>query len=100
MIWNTNIGMIKMKDKIFNDLIDYSLEDVYNILYRNKPKKNSKLYGKWEFLEYCVRCELLLSDERTHECTELIKEVIAYLKEDWECKQYEENRIEIERQSK
>ena len=86
--------MIKDKEELFEVLLDYSLEDVYNVLYRNRPKKKSKQYSKWEFLEYCVRCELLLSDERPHECTELIKEVIAYLKEEWECKQYEENNRE------
>lgn len=99
MLWNTNIGMMKMKDKIFNNLINYSLEDVYDILYKNRPNKNNIMYDDWVVLENELREELLNSDERPNECVRLINNVISFLKEDWSHR-YEENRREIERQSK
>ncbi len=46
----------------------YSLEDFYNILYRNKPHKNNKIYPKWDYLESIAYEELL-------------DEIIEFLKE-------------------
>lgn len=87
------------KDKIFDNLINYSLEDVYDILYKNRPNKNNIMYSDWVVLENELREELLNGDERPNECVRLINNVISFLKEDWSHR-YEENRREIERQSK
>lgn len=45
-----------------------SLEDFYNILCRNKPHRNSKLFEKWDYLESITYEELLNYDERFNEC--------------------------------
>lgn len=87
------------KDKIFDTLINYSLEDVYFILYKNRPNKNDIMYDDWVVLEKELREELLNSDEHPNECARLINNVISFLKEDWSHR-YEENSREIERQIK
>ena len=57
-----------------------TLEDFYNILYRNKPHRNSKKYKKWYYLESIAYEELLSDEENTQECNKIIDEIIEYLK--------------------
>lgn len=59
----------------------YSLEDFYNILCRNKPHKNNKLYSKWNYLESMAYEELLDENEHISECNIIIDEIIEFLKE-------------------
>ncbi len=58
----------------------YSLEDFYNILCRNKPNKNNKLFSEWDYLESIVYEELLDENEHILKCDELIDEIINFLK--------------------
>lgn len=57
-----------------------SLEDFYNILYRNRPHKNSKKYKEWDYLESIAYEELLNENENTQECNKIIDGIIEYLK--------------------
>lgn len=57
-----------------------SLEDFYNILYRNKPHKNSKMYKKWDYLESIAYEELLDKNENIKICNKIIDEIIEFLK--------------------
>ena len=59
----------------------YSLEDFYNILCRNKPNKNNKLFSKWDYLESIAYEELLDENEHISECNIIIDEIIEFLKE-------------------
>lgn len=59
---------------------NYSLEDFYNILYRNKPHRKSKKYKEWDYLESIAYEELLIENERPNECEKIIDEIIEYLK--------------------
>lgn len=59
----------------------YSLEDFYNILYRNKPHRKSKKYIKWDYLESIAYEELLNENENIIECNRIIDEIIEFLKE-------------------
>lgn len=72
-----------MKNKIFDELKEKSLEDVYYYLYKNEPNKNSKLYDEWEYLKIIVYEELLIEEERPKQCEELIDEVVEFLKKQW-----------------
>lgn len=67
-----------MWEKLRNE---YTLEDWYNILYRNKPSKNSKLYLMWDYLESVAYEELLDENENPLKCNDIIDEIIEYLKE-------------------
>lgn len=57
-----------------------TLEDFYNILYRNKPHHRSKLYEQWNYLESIAYEELLEEDEHPCECEKIIDEIIEFLK--------------------
>lgn len=59
-----------------------TLEDFYNILCRNKPHKNSKLYKKWDYLESITYEELLDNNENIQKCNKIIDDIIEYLKKD------------------
>ncbi len=59
---------------------NYSLEDFYNILYRNKPHRNSKLYKEWNYLESIAYEELLDENENFEKCSKIIDEIIKFLK--------------------
>ena len=61
--------------------LEHTLEDWYNILYRNRPHKNSKSYQQWDYLESIAYEELLIEEERPKECEKIIDEIIKYLKE-------------------
>lgn len=58
-----------------------TLEDFYNILCRNKPHKNSKMYSTWNYLESTAYEELLNEEEHPSECERIINEIIEFLKE-------------------
>ncbi len=60
---------------------DYSLEDFYNILCRNKPHRNNKLYIRWDYLESITYEELLNENESIEVCNNIIDEIIEFLKE-------------------
>lgn len=60
---------------------DYSLEDFYNILCRNKPHRNNKLYTRWDYLESITYEELLNENESIEVCNNIIDEIIEFLKE-------------------
>lgn len=68
-----NIDWDKLKES-------YSLEDFYNILYRNKPNKNNKLFSEWDYLESITYEELLDENEHISECNSIIDEIIEFLK--------------------
>lgn len=57
-----------------------SLEDFYNILYRNKPHRNSKLYAKWDYLE-SITYEILLDEENESKNEKIIDKIIEFLEE-------------------
>lgn len=57
-----------------------SLEDFYNILYRNKPHRNSKLYAKWDYLE-SITYEILLDEENDSKNEKIIDKIIEFLEE-------------------
>lgn len=59
-----------------------TLEDFYNILYRNKPHKNSKKYKEWDYLESIAYEELLNNNENIKQCNEIIDSIIEYLKKE------------------
>lgn len=65
---------------------DYSLEDFFNIIERNKPNKNNKLYNEWISLYQDIVEELDKEEERPKECEILIDEAIEFLKEQRRCK--------------
>lgn len=76
-----------MKDKIFEELRNASLEDAYYYLCKNEPSKKSKIHKEWDYLESIAYEELLLEDERPNECTKIINEIVDYLERDWKrCK--------------
>lgn len=57
-----------------------SLEDIYVVLYRNKPHRRSKLYTEWNYLESVAYEKLLIEDDRPNECDKIINEIIVFLK--------------------
>lgn len=59
---------------------NYSLEDFYNILCRNKPHRNSKNFKQWDYLESIAYEELLNEQEHPKECEKIIDEIIEFLK--------------------
>lgn len=59
-----------------------TLEDFYNILYRNKPRRNSKKYKEWDYLESITYEELLNDNENIKECNKIIDDIIEYLKKE------------------
>lgn len=75
-------GSLNMRNTVnWNKLKkDYSLEDFYNILCRNKPNKNSKLFSEWDYLESITYEELLDENEHISECNNIIDEIIEFLK--------------------
>ena len=77
------LKMFKEWDKIKED---YSLEDFCNIIERNKPNKNNKLYKKWFPLYQDIVEELENEEERPKECEILIDEAIEFLKEQGDVK--------------
>lgn len=60
---------------------NYTLEDMLNLLERNKPRKNNKLFIKWENIYYDILDELEKDEEHPSECDSLIEEAINFLKE-------------------
>ena len=72
-----------MKDKIFEELKQASLEDVYYYLCKNEPNKKSKMYETWSYLESIAYDELLIEEERPNECTKIINDIIDFLKEQY-----------------
>ena len=60
---------------------NYSLEDFYNILCRNKPHRNNKLYTSWDYLESITYEELLNENESIEACNNIVDEIIEFLKE-------------------
>lgn len=60
---------------------EYTLEDWYNILCRNRPSKNSKLYLMWDYLENETYEELLDENENPSKCNVIIDEIIEFLEE-------------------
>lgn len=68
------------KDKIFEELRNASLEDVYYYLCKNEPSKKSKIHKEWDYLESIAYEELLIEDERPNECTKIINEIVEFLK--------------------
>ena len=67
-----------------------TLEDFYNILCRNQPHRNSKLYKEWDYLESITYEELLENNENPKKCDKIINEIIAFLKtqKEMELKKY------------
>ena len=59
---------------------DYSLEDFYNLLCKNKPHHKSKLYSKWNYLESIAYEVLLNENENFIECDKIIDEIVEFLK--------------------
>ena len=68
-----------MKDKVFEELRSASLEDVYYYLCKNEPSKKSKIHEEWDYLESIAYEELLIEDERPHNCNAIINEILKYL---------------------
>ena len=73
-----------MKNKIFDELREKSLEDVYYYLCKNEPSKKSKIHKEWDYLESIAYEELLIEEERPIECTKIIDEIVDFLKKQWE----------------
>lgn len=73
----------KENNKGFDELREQSLEDVYNVLCKNEPSKNSKKHKEWSYLESIAYEELLMEDERPHDCTKIINEIVDYLEREW-----------------
>lgn len=71
------------KDKIFEELSNASLEDVYYYLCKNEPSKKSKIRKEWDYLESIAYEELLIKDERPNECTKIINEIVDFLKKQY-----------------
>lgn len=59
---------------------NYSLDDWYNFLYKNKPHHRSKLFKEWNYLESITYEELLIENERPCECDKIIEQIIEFLK--------------------
>ena len=74
-----NIDWNKLKE-------NYSLEDFYNILCRNKPNKNNKLFSEWDYLESITYEELLIEEERPNQCTKIINDIVNFLEKQWQNK--------------
>lgn len=73
-----------LHNKGFDELREQSLEDVYNVLYKNRPHRNSKKYKEWSYFESIAYEELLEEDERPHDCTKIINEIVDYLEKEWQ----------------
>ena len=67
-----------------------TLEDFYNILCRNQPHRNSKLYKEWDYLESITYEELLENNENSQKCDRIINEIITFLErqKEMELKKY------------
>ena len=65
---------------MFEKLREQTLEDVYNVLCRNEPYKNSKDHREWSYLESIAYEELLIEEERPYECQRIIDEIVTFLK--------------------
>ena len=72
-----------MKDKIFEELREKSLEDVYYYLCKNEPSKKSKIHNEWDYLESIAYEELLIEEERPNECSKIINEIVDFLEKQW-----------------
>ena len=72
-----------LHNKGFDELRGQSLEDVYSILCKNEPSKNSKKHKEWDYLESVAYEELLIEDERPHDCIKIINEIVDYLENNW-----------------
>lgn len=72
-----------LHNKGFDELKEQSLEDVYNVLCKNEPSKNSKKHKEWDYFESIAYEELLIEDERPHDCTKIINEIVDYLERDY-----------------
>ena len=59
---------------------EYSLEDFYNILCRNKPHRNCKIFKEWDCLESIAYEELLNENENIKICNVIIDEIIEFFK--------------------
>lgn len=68
------------RNDIYEELREQSLEDVYNVLCRNEPSKNSKRHLIWDDLESIAYEELLDEEEHPNECTRIINMIVDYLK--------------------
>lgn len=64
---------------MINKLRESSLEDVYNILCRNEPNKNSKKHIEWSYLESMAYDELLDEEEHPIICIKIINRICDYL---------------------
>ena len=58
-----------------------TLENMYNILCRNEPTKNTKKHETWDYLESIAYEELLDENENPKQCEQIIDEIIDYLKQ-------------------
>lgn len=58
---------------------NYTLEDWYNILERNKPTRENHLYSIWFMLIKDTKKELENKEERPNECEFLINDIISFL---------------------
>lgn len=65
----------------WNKLItNYSLEDWYNILCRNKPHRNSRKYKEWDYLESIAFEALLFND--FSDSNDVIGKTVIYLQKE------------------
>lgn len=74
-----------------------TLEDFYNILCRNKPHRNSKLFEGWDYLESVAYEELLNENENIQVCSEIIDKIIAFLKKQKKAVLKNTNNIKIDK---
>ena len=74
-----------------------TLEDFYNILCRNKPHRNSKLFEEWDYLESVAYEELLNENENIQVCSEIIDKIIAFLKKQKKAVLKNTNNIKIDK---
>lgn len=75
-----------MKTKIFDELREQSLEDVYHYLCKNEPSKHSKTHTEWDYLESIAYEELLIEEERPNQCIKIINDIVNFLEKQWQNK--------------
>lgn len=77
------IKKIVESNKGFDELREQSLEDVYDILWKNKPSIDSDEFDEWSYLENVAHDELLGEEEHPNECSRIINEIVDYLEYNW-----------------
>ena len=82
-VFDKETELSRLHNKGFDELREKSLEDVYDVLWKNKPSIGSDEFDEWNYLENVAYDELLDEEEHPNECNRIINEIVDYLEYDW-----------------